>query len=64
MDAVGLRLEFIKQKWPDLLQMGRAGQLCACPGETAAHKAKQAAMHAMFSCPHRKRMMLYRSVRE
>jgi ABC-type transport system substrate-binding protein len=27
MDAVGLRLEFIKQKWPDLLKMGRAGQL-------------------------------------
>jgi peptide/nickel transport system substrate-binding protein len=27
MDAVGLRLEFIKQKWPDLLRMGRAGQL-------------------------------------
>jgi len=27
MDAVGLRLEFVKQKWPDLLKMGRAGQL-------------------------------------
>ena len=27
MDGVGLRLEFIKQKWPDLLKMGRAGQL-------------------------------------
>jgi ABC-type transport system substrate-binding protein len=27
MDAVGLRIEFVKQKWPDLLKMGRAGQL-------------------------------------
>ena len=27
MDAVGVRLEFVKQKWPDLLKMGRAGQL-------------------------------------
>jgi ABC-type transport system substrate-binding protein len=26
MDAVGLRIEFVKQKWPDLLKMGRAGQ--------------------------------------
>jgi oligopeptide transport system substrate-binding protein len=27
MDAVGLRVEFVKQKWPDLLKMSRAGQL-------------------------------------
>ncbi|HTR57877.1 MAG TPA: ABC transporter substrate-binding protein [Casimicrobiaceae bacterium] len=27
MDAVGLHLEFVKQKWPDLLKMSRAGQL-------------------------------------
>jgi ABC-type transport system substrate-binding protein len=27
MDAVGLRVKFVKQKWPDLLKMGRAGQL-------------------------------------
>ena len=27
MDAVGVRVEFVKQKWPDLLKMGRAGQL-------------------------------------
>jgi ABC-type transport system substrate-binding protein len=27
MDAVGIRIEFVKQKWPDLLKMGRAGQL-------------------------------------
>ena len=25
--AVGLKLEFVKQKWPDLLKMGRAGKL-------------------------------------
>jgi ABC-type transport system substrate-binding protein len=25
--AVGLRVEFVKQKWPDLLKMGRAGKL-------------------------------------
>jgi ABC-type oligopeptide transport system substrate-binding subunit len=27
MDAIGIRIEFIKQKWPDLLKMSRAGQL-------------------------------------
>lgn len=27
MKAVGLRIEFLKQKWPDLLKMGKAGQL-------------------------------------
>ena len=27
MNAVGLRIEFVKQKWPDLLKMARAGQL-------------------------------------
>jgi oligopeptide transport system substrate-binding protein len=27
MNALGIRLEFLKQKWPDLLKMGRAGQL-------------------------------------
>ena len=27
MDAVGVRIEFIKQKWPDLLKMSQAGQL-------------------------------------
>jgi ABC-type transport system substrate-binding protein len=27
MDAVGIRIEFVKQKWPDLLKMSRAGQL-------------------------------------
>src|SRR5215470_940110 len=27
MTAVGIRVEFVKQKWPDLLKMGRAGQL-------------------------------------
>ncbi len=27
MTAIGIRLEFLKQKWPDLLKMGRAGQL-------------------------------------
>jgi ABC-type transport system substrate-binding protein len=27
MKAVGLRVEFVKQKWPDLLKMGKAGQL-------------------------------------
>ncbi|MEO8537134.1 MAG: ABC transporter substrate-binding protein [Betaproteobacteria bacterium] len=25
--AVGIRVEFLKQKWPDLLKMGKAGQL-------------------------------------
>ena len=25
--AIGIRIEFIKQKWPDLLKMGKAGQL-------------------------------------
>jgi ABC-type transport system substrate-binding protein len=27
MKAVGIRVEFMKQKWPDLLKMGKAGQL-------------------------------------
>ena len=27
MDAVGLRIYFVKQKWPDLLKMARLGQL-------------------------------------
>ena len=27
MTAIGIRLEFVKQKWPDLLKMARAGQL-------------------------------------
>jgi ABC-type transport system substrate-binding protein len=27
MDAVGIRIEFVKQKWPDLLKMSTSGQL-------------------------------------
>jgi ABC-type transport system substrate-binding protein len=27
LKAVGIRVEFMKQKWPDLLKMGKAGQL-------------------------------------
>jgi oligopeptide transport system substrate-binding protein len=27
MNAIGIRVEFVKQKWPDLLKMGRYGQL-------------------------------------
>jgi ABC-type transport system substrate-binding protein len=27
MDAIGIRIEFIKQKWPDLLKMSQAGKL-------------------------------------
>jgi ABC-type transport system substrate-binding protein len=27
LKAVGVRIEFMKQKWPDLLKMGKAGQL-------------------------------------
>lgn len=27
MDAIGIRIEFVKQKWPDFLKMSRAGQL-------------------------------------
>ena len=27
MEAVGIRIEFVKQKWPDLLKMSTAGQL-------------------------------------
>ena len=27
MKAVGIRIDFLKQKWPDLLKMGKAGQL-------------------------------------
>jgi ABC-type transport system substrate-binding protein len=27
LKAVGIRIDFVKQKWPDLLKMGKAGQL-------------------------------------
>jgi len=27
LNAIGVRIEFVKQKWPDLLKMGRYGQL-------------------------------------
>jgi ABC-type transport system substrate-binding protein len=27
MNAIGIRVDFVKQKWPDLLKMARAGQL-------------------------------------
>ncbi len=27
LKAIGIRVEFLKQKWPDLLKMGKAGQL-------------------------------------
>jgi oligopeptide transport system substrate-binding protein len=27
MQAIGIRMDFMKQKWPDLLKMGKAGQL-------------------------------------
>jgi oligopeptide transport system substrate-binding protein len=27
MQAIGIRMEFMKQKWPDLIKMGKAGQL-------------------------------------
>ena len=27
MNAIGIRIDFVKQKWPDLLKMGRLGQL-------------------------------------
>ena len=27
MRGIGVRIEFVKQKWPDLLKMARAGQL-------------------------------------
>ena len=31
MSALGIRIDFIKQKWPDLLKMGRAGKLQMWP---------------------------------
>jgi peptide/nickel transport system substrate-binding protein len=31
MTAIGIRLDFVKQKWPDLLKMGRAGKLQMWP---------------------------------
>ena len=31
MKALGIRIDFLKQKWPDLLKMGRAGQLQMWP---------------------------------
>jgi ABC-type transport system substrate-binding protein len=31
MTAIGIRIDFMKQKWPDLLKMGRAGKLQMWP---------------------------------
>jgi ABC-type transport system substrate-binding protein len=31
MAAIGIRIDFLKQKWPDLLKMGRAGKLQMWP---------------------------------
>jgi len=31
LTALGIRIDFLKQKWPDLLRMGRAGQLQMWP---------------------------------
>jgi ABC-type transport system substrate-binding protein len=31
MTAIGIRIDFLKQKWPDLLKMGRAGKLQMWP---------------------------------
>jgi len=31
MDRIGIRVDFTKQKWPDLLKMSRAGQLMSWP---------------------------------
>ena len=41
MDAVGIRIEFVKQKWPDLLKMSTCGPAADVPARTLDHTARR-----------------------
>jgi len=50
MTAIGVKIEFIKQKWPDLLKMGRAGQLQMWPvGWITTYGEGDAFMQLLYS---------------
>ncbi len=50
MTAIGLRIEFIKQKWPDLLKMGRAAKLPMWPvGWITTYGEGDAFMQLLYS---------------
>ncbi len=50
MTAIGVRIEFIKQKWPDLLKMGRAGKLQMWPvGWITTYGEGDAFMQLLYS---------------
>lgn len=50
MTAIGIRIEFIKQKWPDLLKMGRAGKLPMWPvGWITTYGEGDAFMQLLYS---------------
>jgi oligopeptide transport system substrate-binding protein len=50
MDAIGIRLDFLKQKWPDLLKMGRAGKLQMWPvGWITTYGEGDAFMQLLYS---------------
>jgi oligopeptide transport system substrate-binding protein len=49
MTAIGIRLDFVKQKWPDLLKMGRAGKLQMWPvGWITTYGEGDAFMQTMY----------------
>ena len=50
MTAIGIRIEFIKQKWPDLLKMGRAAKLQMWPvGWITTYGEGDAFMQLLYS---------------
>ncbi len=50
MTAIGIRIEFVKQKWPDLLKMGRAGKLQMWPvGWITTYGEGDAFMQLLYS---------------
>ncbi len=50
MSSIGIRIEFIKQKWPDLLKMGRAGKLQMWPvGWITTYGEGDAFMQLLYS---------------
>jgi oligopeptide transport system substrate-binding protein len=50
MTAIGIRIEFIKQKWPDLLKMGRAAKLPMWPvGWITTYGEGDAFMQLLYS---------------
>ena len=46
MTALGIRIDFMKQKWPDLLKMGRAGTAADVAGRLDQHVRRGRCVHA------------------